>query len=177
MQSSNHRPHASIASSLPRAASKSATVQRGKLEISNPIPMLQEDSDESDARIDDGRVMHHSSTSFAKTDTWPRKSMAPALQDLHPHKRHIDSVSGPSNSSNNKRTSVAMTNTHQSLSSIASGGSMRKSTSIKATFRRMFRSRHGKDMLSTGANDHRNVRDTNLYPGEYLHVLFSVEPD
>lgn len=164
MHSSNHKSRPSIASSLPGAASTSAAIRRGKLEISDPILMPPNDLDEPAAGIDDGRDGCHSSTSFPKTDTWPRSRTPPALQEFRPQGTHWGPVL-PSSSPyhNTNRTSAAFTNTHQSMSSVPSGSSVRKSGGIRATFRRMFGSKRRSNTFSTGINDPRSVGDTDLH--------------
>ncbi len=177
MHSSNHKSRPSIASSLLGAADTGAAIRQGKLEISNPIPIPPEALDEPNSRVDDGTPGCHSSTSFAKTDTWPRRSTAPALPEFHPQHSHGVPLPHAASSYNNiNRTSAALTNTHQSMSSLPSGGSVRKNIGIRATFRRMFGSKRRRDTFSTGINDQRSVGDTDLHSPAYLISLFAIEP-
>lgn len=164
MYSSTRQPQPSIASSLSAVADTSAAIRRGKLEISAPIPIPTEDLDQLDSRIGDARHRYHSSFSSAKTDTWPRRSTPPTLQDCNRQDRHRNAVLQASCSySNTSRTSTALTNPHQSMSSLPSGSSVSKSGGIRATFRRLFGSKRRRDTFSTAINDQRSVGDTNLH--------------
>lgn len=163
MHSSNHKPHASIASSLPWAADTTAAIRRGKLEISYPMPIPHKIPDEPGSRIDGGRHTYQiSPTSLGNTDTWPRRGTAPALQDINPQPLDANRAWNGSGFYNNNsaRTSAALTNTQQSMSSLPSNGSVRKGGGIRATFRKMFGSKRRRDPFSTDANDHRSVGDT-----------------
>jgi hypothetical protein len=164
MHSSNHKSHPSIASSLTKAGNTSAAIRRGKLEISDPIPIPQEDMSQLDPCVNDGRQGYPSSTSFAKTDTWPRRSTPTALQDSSQQDSHDGArILQASNTDNNfNRTSAALTNTHQSMSSLPSGGMVGKRGGVRATFRRMFGSKRRRDSFATGVNDQRSVGDTDL---------------
>lgn len=173
MRSSNHKLHASFASSLPGAAGISAAVRRGKLEISNPIPISRYDLEGPDTRFDEARERLPPLTTSAKPDTWPRGSTRPALQDCNPPAGHAGLVlksSGPHHNTN--RASAALTSTYQSMSSVRSGNSVRKSGGIKAAFRRMFGSKRRRDTFSTGADGHRSVCLTDLQPAAifYQHI-------
>jgi hypothetical protein len=174
MHSSNHKSRPSIASSLPGAADKSAAIRQGKLEISHPIPIPYEALDEPDPKGNDRQHAYHSSTSFAKTDTWPRRGTAPALHYFDRQDNIRDPAFHASNSYNStNRTSALLTNSHQSMSSFHSGGSASKSGGIRATFRRMFGSKRRRDTVSADVNHQRTVGDTDLRPCGYL---FTIEP-
>lgn len=165
MHYSNHKSHPSSTSSLSRTANTSVAIRRAKLEISDPIPISQEHLDELDSQVEDGRQGSHSSTSVMKPDTWPRRSTLPALRGLSPRDGPDDPLSHASNSYNNTdRKSAALTSIHQSMSSLPSGSSMRKSGGgIRATFRKIFGSKHRRDSISTGVTDLRSVSGTDLH--------------
>ena len=178
MYSTNHKSHPSLVSSLPGAAETSAAIRRGQLEISNPIPIRQEGPNEPDVRIDGGRHAYQtSSTTVAKTDTWPRRSTAPSVQLLSPQDSDESPVFHASDSHyNTNRTSAALTTTQQSMSSLPLGGSLKKGGAIRAAFRRMFGSRRRRDTFSTDASDQRSVGDTALHSHAHFLVQFPIEP-
>jgi hypothetical protein len=107
----------------------------------------------------------------------PRRSTAPALQAFNPPAVDRGSALHASNSCHNTiKTSAALTNTQQSMSSLPSVGSVRKGGGIRATFLKMFGSKRRSDTFSTGANDHRSVGDTDLHARVHPRVLFEIEP-
>jgi hypothetical protein len=162
MHSSNHNLPAHMASSHPRAPSKSAAIRRGELEISGPIPIARGGLDEQKLSRDHGGYGHQSSTSVGKTDTWPRRSTPPPLQDFY--QRDVQHASGPpppTPSHHAHRASAALTTTHQSLSSMPSTASGRKNGGFRATIRRVFGSKRRRETFSAGMTDHRGVSDTN----------------
>ena len=161
MHASNHKSHPSVASSLPGATSTSAAIRRGKLEISNPILLPQTVSDGPRSQIVDGQGRYKSPTAFAQTDTWPRRMTPTSLQGFSQHGGYCEAVLNPSESYNSSnRTSAALTNNLQSMSSVPSTSSARKSGGLRATFRRMFGSKRTRDSFSTGVNEHRMVGHT-----------------
>lgn len=162
MHSSNHKSQASIASSLPWAADTTAAIRRGKIEISSPMPIPRKIPNEPGSRFDHGGHTYQTSpTSLGNTDTWPARGPGPALQDFNPqHLEESRVLNGSGSYNNSNRTSAALTNTQQSMSSLPSSGSVRKGGGIRATFRKMFGSRHRRDALFIGTNDHRSVGDT-----------------
>jgi hypothetical protein len=175
MHSSNHKSHPSVASALTKAGNMSAAIRRGKLEISDPIPIPHEDLSQLDPRANDGRQGYPSSTSFAKTDTWPRRSTPTALQDSSQQDGHDGTrIVQTSNTDNDfHRTSAALTNTHQSMSSLPSGGMVGKRGGVRATFRRMFGSKRRRETFSTGVSDQRSVGDTDLHSRIPMQPIFN----
>lgn len=178
MHASNHQSHSSIASSLPGATSTCAAIRHGKLEISNPIPLPQKISDGPSSPIVDGQAGYKSSSSFTKMDTWPRRMTPTSLRGFSQHAGYDESVLHPSDTYNNSsnRTSAALTNTLQSMSSVPSRSSLRKSGGLRATFRRMFGSKRTRDSFSTSVNDHRMVGHTDSHHGTTLHDPFAIGP-
>jgi hypothetical protein len=178
MLSSRHTSHPSTASSLPWAADAYGAIRRGKLEISKPIPILQDKAGEPASRMDDTQHGYQSSpTSSRRADTGPRRSTAPALHVFNPP--YINNVPGFHASTSyfdSNRTSAALTNTPQSMSSLPSDGSMKRGGGIRATIRRMFGSKRRRDSFSTGVHDQRSVRDTALHLRVHRCVPFAIGP-
>jgi hypothetical protein len=177
MHASNHNSHSSVASSRPGATSTSAAIRQGKLEISSPIPLPQTVSDGPTSPIVDGQAGYKSSTSFAKTDTWPRRMTPTSLQGFGQQGGYGEAVFNPSDSySSSNRTSAALTNTLQSMSSVPSASSVRKSGGLRATFHRMFGSKRRRDSFSTGVSEHRMVGHTDPHSWPSLHDPFAIGP-
>jgi hypothetical protein len=175
MLSSRHTSHPSTASSLPWVADACGAIRRGKLEISKPIPILQDKAGEPTSRMDDALHGYQiSPTSSGKTDTGPRRSTAPALHLFNPP--YTDNVPGFHASASyfdSNRTSAALTNTPQSMSSLPSDGSMKRGGGIRATLRRMFGSKRSRDSFSTGVHDQRSVRNTALFSRATLRPIYN----
>ncbi len=173
MHSSNHKSHASIASSLPWAADTTAAIRRGKLEISNPMLMPHKIPEQPGSRIDGGGQSYQiSPTSLGNKNTWPGRGTVPVSQDFNAQPLDENRAwNGSGTHTNSARTSAALTNTQQSMSSLPLSGSVGKGGGIRATFRKMFGSKRRRVQLSTGANDHRSVGDSYVH----LHVPFAIE--
>lgn len=117
--------------------------------------------------MDDGYQRHQPSNPLIKSpqpDTWPRRSTAAALGDPHPQHSHCDTVLHPSGSQNTNRTSATLTNTHHSRSSVPSSSSVRKGGGLRATFRKIFGSKRGRD----------TVYDQRSVSGSLVHVTPSA---
>ena len=176
--SSIHKSSSSITSPLPGPVNTSVAIRRGKLEISNPIPISPEGWHGPGPRIDDGHQQYQLLTTSIKNpkpDTWPRRSTTSASKDFHPQCGDGDAVLPTSSSCNTNRASTALTNTHHSMSSVPPSGSVRRSGGIRATFRKMFGSKRRRDTALTGGIDQRSVGDTDLHTRSYFQPFFAPE--
>lgn len=158
-----HKTSPSIASPLSGPVNTSGGIRRGKLEISNPIPIFSPEGwHEPGSRIDGSHQQYQlfaPSVDCSKPDTWPRRSTATGSKDFQSRHGYSDSdaVLPASTSCNANRASAAFTSTHHSMSSVHSSGSVRRSGGIRATFRKMFGSKRWRDTALTGGTDQLSV--------------------